>query len=258
MFCPQCRYEVAATDRFCARCGAALTLTTTPTVPPPVVTRSRSRGWVIAFAILLCLTCFGLVIGIPLLVTETKARPAGTPPRNLGWLIAGGVYLLLFFMIIAASGGHHTVAPSSPSTPSSSLTTSSSQTYKVGDTITLKNHTLTVTEVKAPYHSPNSYVHPTGSDHQFVVVHVVIHNTGRDTLPVNPLGFRLEDETGTQRTESWIMGLADGLEYVQLSPGGHVEGNIGFEAKVDSRTLKLHYSGGLFGGGEVVVNLLAR
>jgi len=63
--------------------------------------RRQARPWVIVLAVLLSLTCFGLLIGVPLLITELKPVPVGTRPRNVGWLIAGGVYLLLVIVYMA-------------------------------------------------------------------------------------------------------------------------------------------------------------
>jgi hypothetical protein len=216
----------------------------------PTLPREPARVWVVIFAILICLTCVGMVLGIPMLVIEFSGRPA----RNTGWLIAGGVYAVLFLLIVSA-GRNKTPAGTRHAASAPAAKSAGARPFKAGETIILKNHTLLVTDVQRNYQSPERYVHPQHDDHQFVVMHVVLKNVSSSKLPINPVGFQLEDDTGTMRSQSWITGLRDDLEFVTLIPGGQVEGNIGFEAKKDSKSLKLHYSGGISGGGEVVVEL---
>ena len=84
-----------------------------------------------------------------------------------------------------------------------------------------------------------------------------------DRLPLNrikhreqaEIPWRCAVETGTQRNTTIVSGVASPLQSVTLSKGGKTSGNMVFEAKADSKTLKLHYEGGIFGGQEVIVNL---
>lgn len=86
-------------------------------------------------------------------------------------------------------------------------------------------------------------------------VNVTLENNGNDEISANEFGFKLEDETGTQRNTGFVTGVANPLQSVTLSKGGKTTGNIVFEAKANSATLKLHYQGGILGGDEIIVNL---
>lgn len=167
----------------------------------------------------------------------------------------GCLGIIVFFVLIgalASSGGDST---SSTNNGGSTTTQEAKKDYAAGETINLKNHQLTITSVNKNYSSGNPYDKPQSSDNSYVLVDVSIVNNGGGEIDVNPYGFKLEDESGTQRDNTWG-GLADGkLESVTLSPGGKTSGKIVFEAKRGSSVLKLHYSPGLFGGGEVIINL---
>ena len=165
------------------------------------------------------------------------------------------VLIVLIIIISAASGGKSSSSSTTNSSGSSNQTADTNKVYKTGDTIQLKNHSLTVNSVNKNYKSGNQFDKPQDSANSFVVVDVTITNTGSDDLLVNDFGFKLEDETGTQRNTTFG-GLADGkLQSVTLSKDGKTSGKIVFEAKSGSSVLKLHYQGGVFGGEEVIVNL---
>lgn len=267
MFCSKCGNTVSAGQQYCSTCGADVSQNhPSQSFTSSLSGSSNPRIWVIIFGGLLCLTCIGLVIGIPLIVTELKKRPSGTHAQNTGWIIAGCV-LFAFIAIGAIVGSDESTTPnesaqkisnsaeqSSP-TVAAEATSDQSSDYKVGDVIKLDNHAISVTDVVPNFTSSNEFDKPQNSDNVFVAVHVVIKNTSDDDLLVNSMGFELEDENGTKRTETIVAGLNDPLETVTLSKGGTIEGNIAFEAKANSSVLKLYYSGGVFGGGEVVINL---
>lgn len=126
-------------------------------------------------------------------------------------------------------------------------------TYGVGDVVKLNDQELVVTKVDKNYSSGNQFDTPRSSENTYVLVNVSITNTGSSSLSVNPFSFKLEDETGTQRDSA--LAIADSpLQSVSLSQGGKTSGNIVFEAKKDSSTLKLIYSPGLF-SKDVMINL---
>lgn len=166
----------------------------------------------------------------------------------------GLIVLIIIIAVIAGVGGSKD--GSSTSTSNSNKSDTSKTTYGVGETIQFKNHTLVVNSVDKNYSSGNQFDKPQDSNNTFVVVDVTITNTGNsDDLSVNDWGFKLEDESGTQRNTSFG-GLSDGkLQSVTLSKGGTTSGKIVFEAKKNSSKLILHYSPGVFGGSEITVNL---
>lgn len=167
------------------------------------------------------------------------------------WLI------IVVLIIIGANSGEGDTKTSTTANNSGSTnqTVETKKDYKTGDTIQLKNHTLTVNSVNKNYKSGNQFDKPQNSANSFVVVNVTLNNTGNDDLSANQFGFKLEDETGVQRNTTIVTTVADALQSVTLSKGGKLTGNLVFEAKTGSSILKLHYEGGIFGGDEIVVNL---
>ncbi len=181
--------------------------------------------------------------------------------KVFGFGCLGLVGLVVIIGIVAALGGG---GNSSDNTTSSSTASSTSEqksvstpaaatVYGVGDTIALAGQELVVTKVDKHYSSGNMFDKPSSSENNYVLVNVSIKNTGSSSLSVNPYSFKLEDETGTQRDSA--LALSDSpLNSVTLSGGGNTSGNIVFEAKKDSSTLKLIYSPGLF-SKDVTINL---
>lgn len=172
-------------------------------------------------------------------------------------ILTGVFAIILLLIIIGAVGGSKT-SNQSTQKPEQSTTKKEEPkktTYAVGETINLSNHQIMVNSVNKDFQSGNEFDKPQNTENQFVTVNITIINTGKADLPANMYGFKLEDETGAQRNTAFISGLDNQLEWVTLSLGGKISGNIGFEVKANSKTLKLHYSGGFLGGGEIVVNL---
>lgn len=174
--------------------------------------------------------------------------------KKLGIGCLGIVLLIIIVSVLASKGGDSNTA----TTGSSGSTGQEAQTnkeYVLGETISLRNHTLTVKDLQQGYKSGNQFDTPQSQENEFVVMTVEFTNTGTDTVDINDFGFKLEDETGTQRSTTFG-GLVDGkLGVVTLSAGGKTSGKIVFEAKKASSTLKLHYSPGIFGGQTIVIKL---
>ncbi len=185
----------------------------------------------------------------------SKCKHCGADLRN--WFmrhkfITGFLVLIIVIIGLSSLGGKSSSSSSSSSSTSSS---SSQKEYKVGDKIQLSNHELIVNSVNKNYQTGNEFEKPQDTNNVFVTVNVTITNTGDDnSLAVNEFGFKLEDQTGTQRDFALAI-VQNPLQSVTLSKGGTTTGNLIYEAKANSTTLKLHYSGGMFGGGEIIVNL---
>ncbi len=167
-------------------------------------------------------------------------------------LVSFGV--LVGIIILAVIFGK--ASDSSKTSPSSNQTkTETKKGYVIGETVSMKDHQLVVSNLNADYQSGNLYDKPQGSDNVFVVMDVAITNIGSKDLLVNDWGFKLEDETGAQRNTSWFSGVEGSLQSVTLSPNGKTSGKLSFEAKKDSSKLILHYSGGIASGGEITIKL---
>jgi flagellar basal body-associated protein FliL len=180
-----------------------------------------------------------------------KKKMSGGKKFCLG---CGGLVVLIIIIVVIAGAGHKGSSTSTSSSGSTTATTANKE-YKVGDVISLDNHTLTVNSVNKNYQTGNQFEKPQDSNNVFVTVNVTIANIGNDnSLSVNEFGFKLEDEAGVQRVPTFAT-VTNPLQSVELSKGGTTTGNIAFESKANSKTLKLHYSGGMFGGGEIIVAL---
>lgn len=185
--------------------------------------------------------------------SEEKTKMGIGKKAGIGCLALIVIFIAIGIIVSASTkDSTSTTAPSS----SSSLSNPSStpQQYKVGDTVQLKNHQIKVVSFQQGFKTGNQFDKPQSSDNEFVSVNVEVINSGKDSLDVNGFGFKLEDETGTQRNTTITTG-SDELQSVTLSAGGKTSGVLYFEAKKSSSTLKLHYSPGLFGGSEVTIAL---
>lgn len=160
----------------------------------------------------------------------------------------GLIVLIIIIAVVAGGGGSKTETSKSSKTPVKTE-------FAIGETVSMKDHQLLVSNLDADYQTGNPYEKPQSPDNVFVVMDVTVTNTGSKDLLVNDWGFKLEDETGTQRSTSWFSGVEGSLQSVTLSPNGKTSGKLAFEAKKDSNKLILHYSGGVLSGGEVTINL---
>lgn len=180
---------------------------------------------------------------------EVNSQPVKAKKKKWPWIVGG---IVLLFVIIGVSGSNN---PNSSSGGKVKQEEESKKEYAVGEVINFNNHQQLVNSVNKNYQSSNPYEKPQDPTNSFVLVNVTITNNGSSDLPVDMFGFKLEDETGAQRNTTFLSGATNLLQSVTLSPGGKVTGNLPFEAKAGSKTLKLHYSGNMFSGGEVIVNL---
>jgi hypothetical protein len=79
MRCARCDTELLGYELFCTQCGQPMG--SPHGQPPTSLGVHRPRAWVVVLGVLLSMTCFGAVIGVPLIVTELQ-RPS---LRGLGW-----------------------------------------------------------------------------------------------------------------------------------------------------------------------------
>lgn len=183
---------------------------------------------------------------------ENKSEKKGMSVWGRLGIGCGGLIVLIIVIAVVAGNGSSNKTPSSNS---NQMKTETKKEYTIGETINLKDHQLVVNSVDPNFNSSNMFDEPQSSENNFVAVNVTITNNGSKDLLVNSFGFKLEDETGTQRMTTIIAGLGDQLQSVTLSPNGKITGQLGFEAKKDSSKLVLRYSGGISSGGEVTIKL---
>ncbi len=192
----------------------------------------------------------------------TKCKHCGADLRN--WFvkhkvltgILGVIVLIIVISAISGAGKTNTNTSSSSNSAPAKTQEAKKSSYAVGEAINLDDHQLVVNSVNKNFQSGNEFDKPQDPNNSFVVVNVTLTNTGNNSdLAVSEYGFKLEDDTGTQRDTTFISGATNTLQSVTLSKGGTTTGNLSFEAKSGSKTLKLHYSGNMFSGGEIIVNL---
>lgn len=151
---------------------------------------------------------------------EKKSMSRGA---KIGIGCLGLVVLFAVIGIFAGNGVKDSLNTNSTQSPTNSSASgnqsNASQQYKVGDTVQLKNHQLKVVSFQQGWKSSNQFDKPQSSDNEFVSVNVEVINNGNDSLDVNSFGFKLEDQTGTQRNTTITTG-SDELQTVTLSAGG--------------------------------------
>ncbi|MCL5407428.1 MAG: DUF4352 domain-containing protein [Patescibacteria group bacterium] len=167
----------------------------------------------------------------------------------------GGFIVLIIIIAVISFSGSSTTTPSSNGNQNQNKQTEAKKEFALGETINLKDHQLVVSNLDANYQTGNPYEKPQSPDNSFVIVDIAVTNTGNRDLLVNDWGFKLEDETGTQRNTSWFSGVDGLLQSVTLSPNGKTSGKLAFEAKTGSSKLILHYSGNISSGGEITIKL---
>ncbi|HEY3377766.1 MAG TPA: DUF4352 domain-containing protein [Armatimonadota bacterium] len=265
MYCPGCGYPLDENTVTCGVCGTDV-LREQPAAPAdaassvsprqtwmlaPPSKPVRPRVWVLAFGLLLSLTFLGLLIGIPLIMSELRVRSSGLPAQNLGWCVAGLVYGLFFslFLLVAwlMPRGYLDRPSHGPS-----------HVYCAGERVIMKDHTLTVTAVDTNFQSGYEFEKPSYLDEVYVLVGISITNDSDRRISINSMGFRLDDGTDSANEVVTLSGMSDRLRQGYLAPHESTTGNIAFVAKRKSSKLILHYRGNLFSGSPISIDLLHR
>jgi len=112
--------------------------------------------------------------------------------------------------------------------------------FKVGETATFDNKSITVTDVQRNYDTGNQFAQPE-SGKEFVIITVNITNNSDKTLDYNTYEFKMQDSNGVQQSEA-ITALSEGkLNSGSLAAGGKVTGKLAYEVPKDDAGLKLLY-----------------
>lgn len=112
--------------------------------------------------------------------------------------------------------------------------------FKVGETASFDDKSITVTDVQRNYDTGNQFAQPE-SGKEFVIVTVQITNESDKTLDYNTFEFKMQDSNGVQQSEA-ITALSEGkLNSGSLAKGGKVTGKLAYEVPKDDAGLKLLY-----------------
>lgn len=153
-----------------------------------------------------------------------------------------GALVLLGIVGGAAGGGSKSSTTSSTQTSSSSSSTTQIEKteFKVGETATSDDKSITVTNVERNYQTGNQFAQPESSK-EFVLVTVEISNNGKSSMDYNTYEFKMQDSNGVQQSESFSA-LSEGkLNSGSLAPGGKVSGKLAYEVPSGDAGLKLLY-----------------
>lgn len=154
------------------------------------------------------------------------------------WLI---VVIVLIGIGGAAGGNNSDTATNTGSNSSSQDQKAEEKTeFKVGETATFDDKSITVTDVQRNYDTGNQFAQPE-SGQEFVIVTVNIVNNSDKTLDYNTFEFKMQDSNGVQQNEA-LTALSEGkLNSGSLAKGGKVTGKLAYEVPKDDPGLKLLY-----------------
>jgi hypothetical protein len=161
------------------------------------------------------------------------------------WYKKWWVWLIIVIVLIGAggaAGNKNNTATNSGSTNNSSDTKKAEEKteFKVGETASFDNKTITVTDVQRNYDTGNQFAQPE-SGKEFVIVTVKITNDSDKTLDYNTFEFKMQDSNGVQQNEA-ITALSEGkLNSGSLAAGGKVTGKLAYEVPKGDTGLKLLY-----------------
>jgi hypothetical protein len=153
---------------------------------------------------------------------------------------------VIIVIAIAAIGG--AMGGNKDNTATNTGTNSGSQTekteekteFKVGETATFDDKSITVTDVQRNYDTGNQFAQPE-SGKEFVIVTVNIVNNSDTSLDYNTFEFKMQDTNGVQQSEAFTA-LSEGkLNSGSLAKGGKVTGKLAYEVPKDDAGLKLLY-----------------
>lgn len=115
-------------------------------------------------------------------------------------------------------------------------------TYKVGETATIDNVQVTVTNVKTAT-TLNSNDSKTGN--QYYTVTVSLKNIGKDKVSYNPFDFEIKAAGNQTSLDEFNMDENNQLDSGDLTAGGSVSGTMTGQAKADG-TVELIYNPSYF------------
>lgn len=161
------------------------------------------------------------------------------------WYKKWWVWVLIVVVLIglggAAGGNKSDTATNIGSNNSSQDQKTEEKTeFKVGETATFDDKSITVTDVQRNYDTGNQFAQPE-SGKEFVIVTVQITNNSDSTLDYNTFEFKMQDSNGVQQNEAFSALTEGKLNSGSLAKGGKVTGKLAYEVPKDDAGLKLLY-----------------
>jgi len=160
------------------------------------------------------------------------------------WYKKWWVWVLIVIVLAAiggATGGNKSnIATNAGSNGNQSNKTEEKTEFKVGETASFDDKSITVTDIQRNYDTGNQFAKPE-SGKEFVIVTVNIVNNSSSSLDYNTFEFKMQDSNGVQQSEAFTA-LSEGkLNSGSLAKGGKVTGKLAYEVPKDDAGLKLLY-----------------
>jgi len=154
-----------------------------------------------------------------------------------------GVLVLLGIIVSASSGGSKNNTGNNVGSNNATSENSKQDEkteFKVGETATFDDKSITVAEIQRNYDTGNQFAQPE-SGKEFVIVTVNIANNGDSTLDYNTFEFKMQDSNGVQQSEAYSALTEGKLNSGSLAKGGKVTGKLAYEVPKGDAGLKLLY-----------------
>ncbi len=165
--------------------------------------------------------------------------------QSKAWYKKWWVWVLIVIAIAGIGGAmggkkDNTATNTGANTNSQTKKADEKTEFKVGETATFDDKSITVTDVQRNYDTGNQFAQPE-SGKEFVIVTVDIVNNSDKTLDYNTFEFKMQDTNGVQQSEA-ITALTEGkLNSGSLAKGGKITGKLAYEVPKDDAGLKLLY-----------------
>lgn len=125
--------------------------------------------------------------------------------------------------------------------------------FKVGETIQLGNHKLTISNIEK---SQGGEFDKPKEGHEFIIANVTIENGGKEEISYNPFDFSLQNSEGNIVNQAFTtVNQNTQLNSGQLAPNGKVSGSIAFEAKQGDPKLQIIFKPNFLSKKEIRINL---
>lgn len=177
-----------------------------------------------------------------------------------GWsarhpILTGLGVIILLVIIMSAVGGNKGGSTQTATTASTDTTKSAPVVAKIGEAVTDKDLSFTVSGVKIASSVGNSYTNKTAQG-IFTIVTVKIANNTKETKTIDSSAFQIIDSQGRKFDRSiegqTAQGLSQGqvdLFLQQVQPSLSVTGDVVFDIPKDATGLKLLVKGSMFSSG---------
>ena len=182
-----------------------------PYYPPPPQKRSSATWWIIG-------GCGAILVLIALCAC--------------GFFVLGGAALLLI------EPSAPVISRVTPAPASGEPVATGPASYKVGETIRLRDIILTVTNVE--FSQGTDFDKPDAGK-VYLLIRVRMENAGSKEVSVNPFHFKVLDSNGVIVDQAFTTVAENSLSAVELAPGGKIDGTIPFEVPEGDQGLQLIY-----------------